>query len=189
MDALQLLTSDHNRVRGLFTLFKQAHDGDDTERMRTIADKVMHELAVHTAIEEEAFYPQIKTCSTEVEELVDESLQEHHVAKMLMQELKMGMPGSDDWKAKMQVLIENVEHHAEEEEEKMFPKLRSTAGTDMLKSLGTRLEAQKRQHGVPTMKDNLDLTVDELHKLASEQQIPGRSKMNKEELAATVAPR
>ena len=29
MDALQLLTADHNRVRGLFTRFRSAQEADD----------------------------------------------------------------------------------------------------------------------------------------------------------------
>src|SRR3954453_12040091 len=189
MDALQLLTSDHNRVRGLFTLFKQAHEAEDTGRLQSIAEKIMQELTVHTAIEEEVFYPQVKSRSEEISELVDESMQEHHVVKVLMGELGTVEPGGADWVAKMQVLIENVDHHAEEEEKEMFPKVRSASDGNELESLGTRLESQKRQHGAPTAKDNLDLTSDELHKMAAEQQIPGRSKMNKEELAATVAPR
>jgi hemerythrin superfamily protein len=188
MDALQLLTSDHNRVRGLFTLFKQAHESEDSTRMQSIAQKVVQELTVHTAIEEEVFYPQVKSRSDEISEMVDEALQEHHVAKSLIEELKTVEPAGDEWAAKMQVLIENVEHHAEEEEKEMFPKVRAASSADELNSLATRLESAKRQHGAPTAKDNIDLTVDQLHKLASEQQIPGRSKMTKEELAATVAP-
>ena len=189
MDALQLLTSDHNRVRGLFTLFKQAHESDDSARMQATADRIIHELEVHTAIEEEVFYPQIKSRSEEMGEMVAEAMQEHHVAKTLVGEIKASMAGSEAWVAKMQVLIENVEHHAEEEEKEMFPKVRSGMSNDELMSLGKRLEGQKRQHGAPTAADNLDLTADELHKMAAEQQSPGRSKMNKEELAATVAPR
>src|SRR3954471_19746005 len=107
MDALQLLTSDHNRVRGLFTMFKQAHEAEDAGRMQSIADKIMHELTVHTAIEEEVFYPQVKSRSAEITEMVDEAMQEHHVVKMLMQELSTVQQGDADWVAKMQVLIEN----------------------------------------------------------------------------------
>jgi len=189
MDALVLLTSDHNRVRGLFTLFKQAHEVDDGARAQSIAQKVMQELAVHTAIEEQVFYPSIRARSAELDELVDEAFQEHHVAKMLIEELKMAEPGGDDWVAKMQVLIENVDHHAQEEEQEMFDKVRSTTDGNQLESLGAQLEHQKRQQGAPTAKDNLDLTAEELRRLASEQKIPGRSKMSKAELAATVAPR
>src|SRR5581483_7369989 len=158
MDALQLLTSDHNRVRGLFTLFKQAHESEDAERMQSIAQKVMTELTVHTTIEEQVFYPSIKGRSDEISEMVDEAMQEHHVAKMLMQELTSVEPGGDDWVAKMQVLIENVDHHAEEEEQEMFTKVRGAMDSNELESLGARLESQKRQLGAPTAKDNLDLT-------------------------------
>jgi hemerythrin superfamily protein len=156
--------------------------------MQSTASKVMNELTVHTTIEEQVFYPSVKGRSHELGEMVDEALQEHHVAKMLMDEMKQLEPGGDDWVAKMQVLIENVEHHAGEEEQEMFPKVRAaTPGAD-LESFGARLEEQKRPYGAPTASDNLDLSAEELRRMAAQQKIPGRSKMNKEELAATVAP-
>jgi hypothetical protein len=55
--------------------------------------------------------------------------------------------------------------------------------------MGTRLEAMKAQLGAPTAADKEHLTTEELKKLATEQEIPGRSSMSREELVATVDPR
>lgn len=70
----------------------------------------------------------------------------------------------------------------------MFPKIRSNTAADAREQLAEQLEARKRQLGAPTLADKIDLTKEELSKLATEQEIPGRSKMSQEELAATVAP-
>jgi hemerythrin superfamily protein len=189
VQALDLLIADHNRVRGLFAQFKEAHEKDDTEAMSAAAVKIFEDLDVHTTIEEEIFYPAVHDTNDDIAETVDEGVQEHNVAKTLMAELKQTPDGSDEWVAKMQVLIENVEHHAEEEEKEMFPPLRTKLAAQKLEDLGTQLEARKAQLGAPVLADKIDLTKQELLELAQEQQIPGRSSMSQEELAATVAPR
>jgi hemerythrin superfamily protein len=188
MHAIDLLIADHNRVRGLFAQFKAAHDNDDTATMSAVALKIFDDLEVHTTIEEEIFYPAVHDTSEDIGETVDEGIQEHHVAKTLMAEVKQIEDGSDEWVAKMQVLIENVEHHAEEEEKEMFPPLRGKLPEETLKDLADQLETRKSQLGAPVLADKIDLTKEELLGLAQEQQIPGRSTMSQEELAATVAP-
>ena len=188
MQALDLLIADHNRVRGLFAQFKEAQENDDAETMSAVAVKIFEDLEVHTTIEEEIFYPEVHDTTKDIGETVDEGIQEHHVAKVLIAEIKQLPDGSEEWVAKVQVLIENVEHHAEEEEKELFPPVRTKLSEDQLEQLGTRLEERKKQLGAPVVADQIDLTKEQLLELAREQQIPGRSGMSQEELAATVAP-
>lgn len=188
MDALSLLTADHNRVRGLFARFQAAEEEKDTATMLELAAKIVVELEVHTTIEEEIFYPEIKTASEEIKDIVDEGVEEHHVAKTLIEEVKGLSPEDDAWAAKMKVLIESVEHHAEEEEQEMFPQVRKALDKASLEDIGVRLEARKAQLGAPTAADKEHLTTEQLKELATEQEIPGRSSMDREELVATVDP-
>ena len=188
MNAIDLLIADHNRVRGLFKRFNEAKEAENESAMGDLAGKIFEELDVHTTIEEEIFYPSVRDTSEEITELVDEGLQEHHVVKILMKEIAEVPPAAEEWVAKMAVLIENVEHHAKEEETDMFPPLRSACGGDRLDALGDDLEDRKAALGAPVLADKIDLTKEELVKLAQEQEIPGRSRMSQEELAATVAP-
>lgn len=187
MDALQLLTADHNRVRGLFKRF-QAAEGENDAQAARLATMIFTELEVHTKIEEEIFYPAVTKMSEEIHELVTEGLEEHHVVDQLMAEVRALSPSDEQWAAKMKVLIENVEHHAEEEEQEMFPMVRKASNEDARMELGQMLEARKAQLGAPTAADKESLSTEELQRLAREQEIPGRSKMNREELVATVAP-
>ena len=188
MDAIALLTADHNRVRGLFAKFNEAQESDDTAAMAEVAGKIAKELRVHTAIEEEIFYPWCRQLSDEVAETVDEGLQEHHQVKVLLAEAAELEPGTGAWVAKFTVIIEDVEHHAEEEESEMFPKVRSHSDTQAREALGQRLDARKGDLGAPTLAATIDLTVEELRDLAKDQSIPGRSSMDHDELAATVSP-
>jgi hemerythrin superfamily protein len=187
MDALELLTADHNRVRGLFTRF-QAAEGENDAQAARLAAKIFEELEIHTKIEEEIFYPAMTKLNDEIHELVTEGIEEHHVVDSLMAEIKGLRPSEEEWAAKMKVLIENVEHHAEEEEQEMFPKIRQATDSDARAELGQRLEARKAELGAPTAADKEHLSTEELNRLATEQEIPGRSNMKREELLATVAP-
>lgn len=188
MDALQLLTADHNRVRGLFKRFSSAEEEDKYEAMAELQQTIFNELEVHTQIEEEVFYPQVKDASEDIGDTVAESFEEHHVVKVLMSEIKELQAKDDVFAAKMKVLIENVEHHAKEEEEELFPDVRKALGAEKLDKMAKSLEELKARLGAPTMADKIDLTTEQLEELAREQEIPGRSKLSKEELAATVAP-
>jgi hemerythrin superfamily protein len=188
MDALQLLTADHNRVRGLFKRF-QAAEGDNDAQAAKLADMIFEELEVHTKIEEEIFYPAVTKLNDEIHELVTEGVEEHHVVETLMDEVKGLSPSDEEWAAKIKVLIENVEHHAEEEEQEMFPQIRKAMDGDARSQLGEQLEAKKAELGAPTAADKANFSTEELQQLAREQEIPGRSSMNREELLATVAPK
>jgi hemerythrin superfamily protein len=188
VNALDLLIADHNRVRGLFARFTAAVDDGDVAAMSDLAATIAEELHVHTTIEEDVFYPAVHDTDDEIASTVDEGLEEHHVVDVLLAEIAELEPGSDQWIAKMTVVIENVEHHAEEEETELFPPLRNEMGTDRLESLGDQLESKKAALGAPTLADKIDLTVERLHEMAAHQEIPGRSSMNHDELAATVAP-
>jgi hemerythrin superfamily protein len=188
MDAITLLKGDHNRVRGLFARFKSAHEADDDRAMTALAATIAEELTVHTTIEEEVFYPWARKLTDDIAESVDEGLEEHHVVKILLDEIAGLTPATDEWIAKMTVVIENVEHHAEEEETEMFPAVRGAASASDLQAQAEALEARKAKLGAPVLGDKIDLTDEKLHELATEQKIPGRSSMTHEELAAAVAP-
>ena len=143
MDAIELLTADHDTVRELFDQFRAAHESGDEQRQRDLQKQIFDELETHTRIEEDIFYPAVKALDVDdLTETVDEGVQEHHVVKVLMREIP-DLRDNDVFVAKMTVLIENVEHHAEEEEKEMFPDLREQMDQQRLDELGRELEAAK----------------------------------------------
>jgi hemerythrin superfamily protein len=116
-DVFEMLKSDHRRVEELFSRFEDADKRTRTE----IANETLQALEIHTTIEEELVYPAIREVLDEKEQ-VDEALEEHHVAKLLIKELRKMNPGTEEFAPKFKVLGEIVQHHAEEEENEMFPK-------------------------------------------------------------------
>jgi hemerythrin superfamily protein len=143
MDAIELLTSDHDEVRTMFEEFRAAKEAENTEKMHALQQRIFEELETHTRIEEDIFYPAVQALGVEeLTEIVSEGIQEHHVVKVLMREIP-DLSDQEIFEAKMTVLMENVEHHAEEEESEMFPDLREHMDDQRLDELGAELQAAK----------------------------------------------
>ena len=143
MDAITLLKADHKSVEKLFKQFEKAGDGAHRAK-RDIVDKVIEELSKHAAIEEQLFYPTVRESVDETEDVVLESLEEHHVVKWVLSELDGMDPTAERFTAKMTVLIESVRHHVEEEEQEMFPEVRKRMGRKALSELGDAMEKAKK---------------------------------------------
>ena len=114
----EMLEKDHAKVKDLFAQFEEAKDARSKER---IIQETLLELDVHAKLEETLIYPAIRKKLDE-EDIMDEALEEHHVAHVLMNELKRMRPSDDRYEAKFKVLGENIKHHVKEEEGTMFPK-------------------------------------------------------------------
>ena len=99
-------------------------------------------LNVHEAIEEKVLYPALKP-HAEAHDIVLEGYQEHHVADLIIRELHQLAKNDEKWGAKFKVLEENIAHHIEEEERKMFPTARAVLTTEELNELGARMKALK----------------------------------------------
>jgi hemerythrin superfamily protein len=139
MDALQMLEQDHRKVK---ILFREAKDANDPRKRKEVFDKIDTELEIHTHIEETVFYPAIEK-RDEFKEIVAEALEEHREAKTLLDELEDLEAEDDEFELKLEELIEAVEHHVEEEEGEMFPKIREVFDRTQLEQLGQELESAK----------------------------------------------
>jgi hemerythrin superfamily protein len=144
MDAIKLLTQDHKEVEGLFKQFEEAGDRA-VKTKQELVGKMIEELTIHTAIEEEIFYPAVESKISSAKDEVRESVEEHHVADVLIEEIKNLEPEDDAFDAKVMVLIESVRHHKDEEEQQMFPEVREGFSTEELDTLGQQLEQLKKQ--------------------------------------------
>ena len=102
-------------------------------------DKIIEELTVHTYLENEVMYPKVRELVPELEQDVLESYEEHHVADVLVMELSTLKPDDEHFRAKTTVLIENVTHHIEEEEDEWFPQVREALGRKQLQEIGARM--------------------------------------------------
>jgi hemerythrin superfamily protein len=143
MDAITLLRNDHKTVEQLFKRFEKAGDRAYAEK-REIVDRIIEELSVHAAVEEQLFYPVTRATVPDTEDIALESLEEHHIVKWLLSELVDLDPKHERFDAKVTVLIENVRHHVEEEQDEFFPKVRNELSRTALADLGQAMADAKR---------------------------------------------
>jgi hemerythrin superfamily protein len=142
MDALELLKEDHQKVK---ELFEEVEEAEDQKEKTRIFSEIQAELETHARIEEAVFYPAMEQ-HQELKDMVLESIEEHRQIKTLLKEIDNLKSDSEKFEPKLSVLMENVEHHAEEEEEgKMFPKIREICSQEDLEKLGEELEAEKNK--------------------------------------------
>ena len=159
-DAIVLLKADHKEVKALFSKFEQA--GDRAVKAKgQLVDRIIELLTVHTYLENELIYPEVRRLLPDLEDDVLESYEEHHVADVLCMELAAMSPDAERFVAKTTVLIENVTHHIAEEEQEWFPKVRAGLGRKQLADLGARmLELKKNAPRSPAQPSALKKTID-----------------------------
>jgi hemerythrin superfamily protein len=133
--ATELLKQDHTKVKQLFTEFQGSQS-------RRIGDTICQELEVHAAVEEEIFYPAAQAKGGELASMVREGIQEHQKAKSLIAEIRSA---SDDgqYRSKLNELQQNIEHHVQEEEGELFPKVEQQMASEA-DQLGQQMQERKQ---------------------------------------------
>ena len=143
-NAIQMLKEDHRKVKELLGQLAETTARAEKTR-RQLLEKIEMELAVHSRIEEEIFYPAFKEAGTsEHSKIYFEALEEHRAAdEMVLPDLKKTEPKSEKFSGRAKVLKELVEHHADEEEKEMFKLAKQSMSNDELVELGERMAARK----------------------------------------------
>jgi len=137
-----MLKEDHQAVDRLFKRFEKAGDRAYAEKKKLV-DRMIEELAKHAAVEELLFYPVARATVPGTEDIVLESLEEHHIVKWVLAELDALDATDERFDAKVTVLIENVRHHVKEEEQELFPMVRRALDRKALADLGDAMEQAK----------------------------------------------
>ena len=144
MDAVSLLESDHRAVDQLFREYEALPRTAGASARREPVERMIRELSVHTAIEEQVLYPTVGREVPGGAAMEAEARREHQEAKETLRRLDRMEPNGQDFDSAVRDLIEEVRHHVEEEEGEMFPKLRMALTQDRLTTLGARMQEAKR---------------------------------------------
>lgn len=141
MNAVELLTQDHQTVA---KLFEQSEATEAKKEKERLFRQIKAELETHAHIEETIFYPAMQQAE-ELNELVLEAFEEHKEVKNLLLEINILLDGSEDYDDKLKDLQENVEHHVKEEESELFPQAEELFVAAELERLGSEMQAAKRE--------------------------------------------
>ncbi len=164
----EMLGEEHRRIQELFQEFEYAAD---EESKRNVAMMTCTELTAHAQLEEELFYPTVRDGIDEPG-LVDEAQVEHGVIKDLITQLEYTEPDDDLYDATFKVLAKYVNHHVNEEETEIFPRIRE-AGMDLARLRAEMVERRdelRSQHGLGSADDDDDEEEDEDQDQEDEEQ-------------------
>lgn len=159
-DAIVVLKDEHKQIKHLFREFRKAGPRAHVEKGRIVGD-IIAALTAHTYIENEVMYPEVRKLLPDLDADILESYEEHHVADLLAAELAVLDAGDEHFDAKATVLIENVEHHIEEEEQHWFPEVREQLRRKQLQDIGARmLELRNNAPTSPAQPSALKKAID-----------------------------
>ena len=136
MDATKLLKSQHSEVKALFKKYESAKTSNQKQ---TLFEQIADALAGHCTIEEKIFYPSVYIGP--LKDALEEAVEEHLAAKRVTADLLAMKAGDDQFDAKMTVLREEIEHHVEEEERSLFPKVEKNFSAEELSAMGDQMKA------------------------------------------------
>ena len=155
-DAVELLTEQHDAIRALFDEYQQL-SSQPSKRKDELAAQLVTHLVKHAEVEELVFYPAVRAEVGDLGEEIDEDLEEHHAAELLLWEIDKVTSSDERFDAKVTVLRELVVHHLEEEEQDLFPRVREALDEQRRRQLGA---AMVRAHKIAPSRPH-PLTPDE----------------------------
>jgi iron-sulfur cluster repair protein YtfE (RIC family) len=180
-NAIDLLMQEHREAEQMLQQLKGTQ-GRDT----ALLEKCGQELRIHMKIEEDVLYPFIRQNIPNGQDLMKEAEDEHEEARTALAKVEQ-TAGTPQFEQALAKLEEGINHHVQEEETEIFPKLRENVDEAKLVKFGQELEQEHtrlEEQGYTGKTDGM--TRDELYAEAKEVGIEGRSKMNKDELAEAV---
>ncbi|WP_219511588.1 hemerythrin domain-containing protein [Nonomuraea ceibae] len=165
-DVISLITQDHREVEALFERLRSGQ-GDQA----ATAAELHALLTAHSRAEEDRVYPQLDA---------HHGVEEHKEAEVLLDSLVRAEPGSAEFRQTLQQLEDAVTHHVKEEEDELLPQLTESATPERLRELGQAFK-QRRDEELRALTVTGE-TKAELYEQAQRADIPGRSRMDKQEL-------
>lgn len=142
MKATTLLEQQHRKVKALFKKLESGRSEPEP-----LLQELANDLIAHMVIEHELFYPAVQAIDRS---LVAESFEEHSLAEIALKRLLATDPADESFKARVVATKELIEHHVEEEEEELFPKVEKKLGEEKLEVLGKQMKvrfAEARDEG------------------------------------------
>jgi hemerythrin superfamily protein len=145
MNAIELLTQDHNNLRAMFEELTTT-TARGVKKRTDLVKKIESAIKAHNTVEEEIFYPAFKKAGDGKDDakMYYEALEEHRAAgDLVLPDLLKTAPDSEKFSGRAKVLKELFEHHAKEEEKEMFKRAKALFSKKMLEELGGQIAERK----------------------------------------------
>ena len=144
-DVVELLSADHQEFDRIFRELeglRGRQDEESLQRKSSLVDEVTIGLVKHSVAEETQVYPRVEKQIDEEE--ARHSKEEHAEAEEIMKRLERMEPADPEFDPTVTRLIEEIRHHVEHEEGRMFAQLRAQFGHDELVAMAGQVETVKK---------------------------------------------
>ncbi|MEV4280458.1 hemerythrin domain-containing protein [Actinoplanes xinjiangensis] len=179
-DIVEIIKEQHRQVEDLLARAEKG-DGDSAALMQEVARL----LLPHSEAEEAFVYPAIRDLAAEAGDEVKDGVVEHHQVEEMLQNLLRGDAEDPGYDGTVAAITGELRHHVQEEEEELLPILAERLDDAERDEMGRRFLEATTGAELPSGGDH-ETTRRELYQKAREQEIHGRSRMNKQELADAV---
>jgi hemerythrin superfamily protein len=144
-DVVDLLSADHREFERIFQLLEGLRgkaDAASVQRKRELVDEVTIGLAKHSVAEETQVYPRVEKKIDKEE--AKHSQHEHAEAEKTMKRLERMDAADPGFDSAVRQLIQEIRHHVEHEESRMFSELRASFSREELVEMAEKVESVKK---------------------------------------------
>lgn len=133
MNVIKLLRNDHRRALSLIEQIENDSDEAASRSRVKLFDELKAALSLHAKVEERIFYPALEKFD-ETRSLVNEFYREHQEADRILAKMESRKNGSlsGEWQSQLHELKRSIEHHINEEENRLFPQAENLLGRERL---------------------------------------------------------
>jgi hemerythrin-like domain-containing protein len=146
MDALAFLREDHKSVLGMLEVLDGAPSGSgaNLSGLDTMVTNLVIAESQHEAIEEQFFWPAVRSAVDGGDELADVALAQEQDGKKLLQALEDGQPGEPEYQQALQDFVKAAREHIRYEQDVVWPAFEAAVSREDREKMGEKLEAAKK---------------------------------------------
>ncbi|MGW0245477.1 hemerythrin domain-containing protein [Nocardia goodfellowii] len=146
MDALTFLRNDHESVLGILESLERGRGAGETEMAKR--DHLVTSLIIaesqHEAIEEQFFWPEVRSKLPDGDQLADEAIEQEDAAKRLLQRIHDSEVGSKEYEQALTEFIPAARAHIEFEQDRVWPRFAEAVSPAESEALGQKLATAKQ---------------------------------------------
>ena len=142
MNAIDFLIKEHNKVRQVLADISDGSHRDTTKRK--LFESLSHDLIRHETMEETVWYPRFKN-DEKLDVRVKHLISEEKIAEKAIKKFD-NIKTQQEWEKMFVKFKRDVEHHADEEEKKLFPNVRKILDENKLEEIGKQMREFKEKY-------------------------------------------
>lgn len=137
------IINDHELAKKIYEQISTLAE-DNIEKLKELFKRLKNELTLHNKAEEKVFYAHLRN-HPKTKDIIPHSIEEHEVVEALFEELESLSFDHPEWMDKLEMAMNDVMHHMEEEENKIFNLAKEIISKDEEKKLGEGMDKAKKE--------------------------------------------